>query len=78
MLWRSVSRIHGVIPDNIFELQFHTEQSLEVKEGDLHMLYEKHRVETDIEKIAMYQREMINISNKITDPKNIEQIKEFH
>lgn len=54
-----------------FELQFHTPISLEVKEGQMHHIYELSRVETDAAKIAEYTAQSFEVSAKIPIPSNI-------
>ena len=61
-----------------FELQFHTKQSFELKNGILHELYEKERLITTsaAEKEAL-QKQMKEISDSIVFPDNVERIKSF-
>jgi len=54
-----------------FELQFHTATSLDVKEGQMHIVYEKWRVETDEVKRAEYTQQMIDISAAIPVPPTV-------
>lgn len=63
---------------DIFELQFHTPKSIKVKEDDLHKIYEKQRLldkDKDKKKWDSLTEEMIQISNTIPIPKNVERIK---
>lgn len=63
---------------DIFELQFHTPESIKVKEDDLHKIYEKQRLldkDKDKKKWDSLTEEMIKISNTIPIPKNVERIK---
>ena len=63
---------------DIFELQFHTPESIKVKENELHKLYEKQRLlnkDKDKKKWDSLTEEMIKISNTIPIPKNVERIK---
>ena len=62
-----------------FELQFHTPQSFELKNGILHELYEKERLTTTsaTEKIAL-QKQMKEISDSIVFPDGVESIKSFN
>lgn len=63
---------------DIFELQFHTPESIKVKEDDLHKIYEKQRLlnkNKDKKKWDSLTEEMIQISNTIPIPKNVERIK---
>ena len=60
--------------ENSFELQFHTDRSFKIKETELHEIYEKYRIETNLnEKNELYNR-MIEVSNKINIPPQIERI----
>lgn len=54
-----------------FELQFHTDYSLEVKEGELHRIYELQRVETSAAKREEYAQQMFDIAAKIPVPRGI-------
>lgn len=82
--WRKNSAYRGVnctviAPDGYhtrFELQFHTPESLELKEGKLHKLYEEARdANTPIERQRELNRQMIELSNELEFPKNIDKIK---
>ena len=56
-------------PDGIpVELQFHTPESLRVKEGALHEIYEKQRVLTDPDRIAALNDEMREVAATIPTP----------
>lgn len=62
----------------VFELQFHTLQSIEVKENGLHTLYEKQRVldvAKDRDAILQISEEMVELSSKINNPIGVERIK---
>lgn len=64
--------------NNVFELQYHTPKSFEVKEGALHALYEKQRVldkSKDKKKWDLIEIEMIKLSNTIQNPIGVERIK---
>lgn len=64
--------------DVIFELQYHTPKSYEVKEGILHELYEKQRTldkKKDFELWGQLEKEMIKASSEIINPKGVERIK---
>lgn len=84
--WKSNSAYKGVNTfvsafiekDNvIFELQYHTKQSFELKNGKLHELYEKFRdPSVPIEKKAEILLEMQALSAKLEEPKDIDLIKE--
>lgn len=56
-------------PDGVpVELQFHTPESLRVKEGALHEIYERQRVLTDPEEIAALTDEMVDVAATIPTP----------
>lgn len=59
-----------------FELQFHTEESFNLKENELHKLYEKERLlpKDSEEKINIYE-EMMTLSEKLKKPANIGDVK---
>lgn len=63
--------------NTIFELQFHTKQSFELKSGKLHKLYEKFREpsvpQSEKEKIFL---EMQQLRANLRQPQNIDLIKE--
>ena len=61
----------------VFELQFHTPESLKTKEEKVHPIYEKARTTTNKEEKQMYMRQMIEISNRIETPIGIEKNKRF-
>lgn len=66
-------------PDKFeFELQFHTPESFEMKNGKLHELYEKARVITDTEsqEYIRLQGEMFELSENMEKPKDIESVKD--
>jgi hypothetical protein len=54
-----------------FELQFHTADSLDVKEGALHTLYEEARVSTDPARIAELNKQMFVAASSIPVPVGI-------
>lgn len=58
-----------------FELQFHTDTSLAVKEGELHSVYEAQRIETNPAMRAQYAQQMGAISAKIPVPHGIGSVK---
>ena len=60
-----------------FELQFHTKESLALKNGQMHSLYEQQRVikDTSSNEWLTLNNEMFNLSNTLQKPKNIERIK---
>ena len=58
-----------------FEMQYHTQESFDLKNGPLHKLYERYR-DTKIskrERMRLY-KEMLDLSNKLEIPKNIERV----
>lgn len=60
-----------------FELQFHTQESFDLKNDKLHKLYEKQRVLDPIkdnDEISKLDVEMDELSSKLFRPKNIESI----
>lgn len=63
---------------NVFELQYHTPKSIEIKEGALHKLYEKQRLLNPVKDKELYKKltdEMVSLSDMIDIPKGIERIK---
>ncbi|HDL4213958.1 TPA: phage head morphogenesis protein, partial [Mannheimia haemolytica] len=61
----------------IFELQYHTKQSFELKNGKLHELYEKFRdLNIPLAKKSEILLEMQKLSANLKEPKNIDLIKE--
>ncbi len=60
-----------------FELQYHTPESFNVKNGEMHKLYEKHRSLTDGQSAegAALEDKMFEISDAMEIPKGIEVIK---
>lgn len=62
---------------DIFEMQYHTQQSFDLKNGELHRLYEKFRdLETSEEEKEKLLLEMRKLSSKIKAPIDIELIKD--
>ena len=59
-----------------FEMQYHTRESFDLKNGLLHDLYEKYRDTntSDRERMKLF-KEMIDLSNGLEIPKNIERVK---
>lgn len=64
-------------PDGFkFELQFHTPESLALKENELHKLYEEQRLpDTDPKRRAELVRRMIELSDGLSTPPNIEEVR---
>lgn len=65
---------------NIFELQFHTQKSFDLKMGPLHKMYEEQReldasYPEEAERADYLEDKMIEMSKSIPHPKNIESIK---
>lgn len=54
-----------------WELQFHTKNSLDVKEGPLHHIYEARRIETDPVKAAALDAESFAVAAKIRVPPGV-------
>lgn len=62
----------------IFELQYHTPQSLSIKENELHKLYEKQRIldkENEKTKWDILNNKMIELCKRIQNPIGVERIK---
>ncbi len=59
-----------------FEMQYHTQESFDLKNGPLHELYEKRRLPstTKAEKYKL-DNEMLELSKSLKVPKNIERVK---
>lgn len=59
-----------------FEMQYHTQESFDLKNGPLHELYEKYRdtSTSDRERMKLF-KEMLDLSNGLEIPKNIERVK---
>ena len=62
---------------NKFELQFHTQESLAIKNGKMHELYEKQRRIKDVnsKEYSKLKNEMKKLSNGMEKPSDIERIK---
>lgn len=60
-----------------FELQYHTQESFDLKNGKLHELYEKQRLITDEEsaEFLSLRNQMFELSDKLTVPDGIERVK---
>lgn len=60
-----------------FEMQYHTPESFELKNGKLHELYEKQRLIKDrtSEEYLLLDDEMMELSSKLKTPSGIERIK---
>ena len=58
-------------------MQYHTKESFDLNNGELHELYERQRKITDDESEEYLEIEdkMIELSSKLTFPKNIERVK---
>lgn len=61
----------------VFEMQYHTQESFDLKNGELHELYEKQRriQDDESEEYLEIEDKMIELSSKLTFPKNIERVK---
>ena len=59
-----------------FEMQYHTQKSFDLKNGPLHELYEKYRdaSTSDQERMKLFKK-MLDLSNGLDIPKNIERVK---
>jgi hypothetical protein len=81
--WSASSSYNGIntfIKDpngQVFEMQYHTKESFNLKNGELHELYERQRKITDDESEEYLEIEdkMIALSSKLAFPKNIERVK---
>lgn len=60
-----------------FEMQYHTQESFDLKNGELHRLYEKQRkiLDDESEEYLELDDKMIELSSRLTFPKNIERVK---
>lgn len=59
-----------------FELQFHTQESFDLKNGELHKLYEERRTMADDDPRAVeIDEKMTELSSKLERPKNIDEVK---
>lgn len=60
-----------------FELQYHTKESFDLKNGKLHELYEKQRLipDTESEEFLKLEDEMFKISDSLVKPKSISEVK---
>ena len=62
----------------IFELQIHTSESFESKNGELHALYERKRKIRDKTSLAdKLKAEMAQLSAKLVCPDNIERLENY-
>lgn len=61
----------------VFEMQYHTQESFDLKNGELHELYEKQRKiqDDESEEYLEIEDKMIELSSKLKFPKNIERVK---
>lgn len=57
-----------------FELQFHTPESIAVKEEECHVSYEKFRTASDVGKAMQYWEEMVSLWDMVPVPENILEI----
>jgi len=58
-------------------MQYHTLESFDLKNGELHKLYEKQRklLDDESEEYLEIEDKMIELSSRLTFPKNIERVK---
>jgi hypothetical protein len=63
----------------MFELQYHTPESFELKNGALHTLYEQQRVLTDTmsAKYLGLRDEMMKLSEKLEFPESIKELNSY-
>lgn len=74
--YRGINAIFTSPSGQRFEVQFHTPESFDLKNGPLHQLYEEFRLDsTPPERRAELTREMFALSSKLAVPKDIDQIK---
>lgn len=62
----------------MFEIQFHTLQSLKIKESELHKIYEETRAldsQSNLDEIKKLKRKMLRISEKVEHPYNVDSIR---
>lgn len=60
----------------MFELQFHTPESFDVKQNKMHILYEEYRKDTTSgEKKRKLENEMFELSKELEMPAGIEKIR---
>jgi len=58
----------------IFEIQFHSQQSLRIKKEKSHMIYERQRVETDTIKIKAYSEQIEEVWREVILPKGVDDL----
>lgn len=60
----------------VFEMQYHTKESFDLKSGELHELYEQQRkiADDESEEYLEIEDKMIELSSKLTFPENIERV----
>lgn len=76
-VYKGVNTIIADSHGNEFELQFHTRKSLEVKEGELHKLYEHYRTldsEGSFQERTELKAKMVHLSDTIPNPNEIDNI----
>ena len=76
----SYNGINTLIKDpngQVFEMQYHTKESFDLKNEELHELYERQRkiVDDESEEYLKIEDQMIELSGKLKSPKNIERVK---
>ncbi|EGO2601798.1 hypothetical protein [Enterococcus faecalis] len=82
--WNKIEAVYKGVNTNIktpegyeFELQFHTKESFDLKNGKLHELYEKQRIldkKKDFIEWQAIEDEMFSLSSKLQTPNQIERI----
>lgn len=82
--WKNIGAVYKGVNTNVktpegyeFELQFHTEESFNLKNGELHELYEKQRIldkTKDFEEWQELEDKMYRLSTKLQTPNQIERI----
>ena len=58
----------------IFELQFHTPESFELKENVLHAIYEQSRMIKNTDLLTEFVDRMVDLSSKLERPKGIDEL----
>lgn len=77
-IYKGVNTLVKNSDDFVFEIQYHTPKSIEIKENGLHVLYEKQRgldKTKDKKEWDTLEKNMIELSDSIKNPKNVGRIK---
>ncbi|PWV97447.1 minor capsid protein 2 [Paenibacillus cellulosilyticus] len=74
--YRGVNAVFVSPEGQKFEVQFHTPESFELKNGRMHEIYEEYRLDsTSTERRAELTKEMFSLSSGLKKPKDIDKIK---